>query len=81
MVSRLVASTRAQVALLEALLAQRLARRDDQGVELLNKVLSGACKRLSLMLEEHRACTNANRRPSVIVAVGNAATVNVRSEE
>jgi hypothetical protein len=77
MLSRLLAGARAQVQLLEALLAERVAKRDLGGVEIINKALAGASKRLALWLAEHRASSASGRRAAVVV-VGNAQHVTVR---
>ena len=76
-ISRLVSATRAQVVLLETMLAERLAKRDLGGVEIINKALAGASKRLALWLAEHRASSASGRRAAVVV-VGNAEHVTVR---
>ena len=81
LLSRLLSATRAQVILLEAMINERLAKRDAGGVDLINKVLNGASKRLVLLLAEHRASCASGRRASVVVAVGNAEHVTVHHEE
>lgn len=73
--SRAIAVARNQQALLEGMLMQRLAKRDVDGVELINKVLGGIVARLVKMTEAHRLEGDQQRR--VAVTVTHADQVNV----
>jgi len=78
LLSRSLAITTAQVRTLEALLGQALARRDARGVDLVNRSLSAATRRLCRLAAEHRAETMLQQRPAV-VAVGHACNVTIRA--
>lgn len=65
--SRCVAAARAQQRILEALLGERLAERDEAGVELVSKVLDGATKRLGMFLKNLATEAALGRRPTVLI--------------
>jgi hypothetical protein len=72
--ARSIAVARAQQALLEGMLMERLAKRDPD-VELIDKALRGVAARLVKFVEAHRQESATGRRPTVVV--GHADTVNV----
>ena len=73
--ARAIAIARTQQSLLEAMLMERLAKRDADGVELINKVLRGLVGRLVKLTEAHRLESSQQRR--VAVHVGHADHVSV----
>lgn len=77
--ARTIAVTRAEQGLLEAMIMERLAERDIQGVELVDKVLKGVAGRLVKLLEAHRLESSQQRRVSVVVT--HADQVNVEGVE
>ncbi len=74
MLARAIAVARAQQALLEAMLMERLAKRDPD-VALIEKAVTGVASRLVKLVEAHRLESAMGRRPTVVVA--HADTVNV----
>jgi hypothetical protein len=70
LLARSLASARAQVATLEAMVAERLAERDAVGLALVDRALTNASRRLVALLAEHRRM-HAPERP-VVVAVEHA---------
>ena len=77
LLSRAVASTRAQQSLLEGAMAERLAARDFDGVAMLDRVLAGVVKRLVMLLAEHRHHCATDRR-SALVAVGSTESLVIK---
>lgn len=75
MAARAVASGRAQQRVLEALLADRLAARDEAGVALVSKVLDGVTRRLSVWMKHLQVEAALRRRP--VVLINHAEKVNV----
>jgi hypothetical protein len=70
LLARSLASARAQVAVLEAMVAERVAERDPAGLALVDRALTNASRRLVTLIAEHRR-THAPERP-VVVAVEHA---------
>ena len=66
-ISRGVAVAKTTVDLLEALLMERLAKRDVEGVELTERVLRATTARLVKLLEAHRLESSQQRRVAVVV--------------
>jgi hypothetical protein len=78
LLARTIAITAAQQRTLEMMLGTALAKRDERGVDMLNKTLTATSRRLVTLLAEHRlACTLPQRTP--VVAVGQAEQVIVRA--
>jgi hypothetical protein len=76
LLSRATAEARTQQRVLEVVLGDRLAKRDVQGVELVNKTLDGVTKRLTALLKQLAMESALAKRPSVYVA--HADEVNLR---
>jgi hypothetical protein len=75
MLARIVATARTQQRLLEALLGERLAQRDFEAVDAIEKVLNGVASRLSVMTRHLRAESETRRRP--VVLINNAERVSI----
>jgi len=75
MLARIVSTARTQQRLLEALLGERLAQRDFEAVDAIEKVLDGLAKRLSMMTKHLRAESEMRRRP--VVLINNAEKVSI----
>jgi len=73
--AKATAVAEAQLAQMTALLADALARRDENAVVLLDRALRGTTKRFCLLVEALRADVNGGRRS--VVVVGQADTVHV----
>lgn len=73
--ARAIAIARTQQSLLEAMLIERLAKRDAGGVELVDRVLRGLVGRLVKLTDAHRLESSQQRR--VAVHVGHADHVTV----
>ena len=80
LLSRAIASMRAQQSLLEGAMGERLAARDYDGVAMLDRVLAGVVKRLVLLLAEHRHHCATDRR-TALVAVGSADNLVIKVSE
>ena len=78
--ARGIATCETQRALLEAMLMERLARRDGEGVELVERVLRNLSARVFKLIEAHRQESLVQQRP-VLVAVGHADAVNIGAVE
>lgn len=66
-IARGIAVAKTTVDLLEALLMERLAKRDLQGVEITERVLRATSARLVKLLEAHRLESSQQRRVAVVV--------------
>jgi hypothetical protein len=74
--ARMITVARVQLQTTELALADAVARRDEQAVAMLTRVLDGMSKRLRVWLDEHRlSCTSGQR--SVQVAIGTAEGVTI----
>ena len=78
LLSRSVAIAAAQVRTLEAMLGEALARRDGRGADIIDKTLTRATKRLTMLTSEHRAECAAQDR-TVTVGVGHAECVVINA--
>ena len=67
LISRAVATERARHVVLEAMLDERLAARDFEGVHAVNRVLTSTTKRLCALLREHAAACSIGQRASVVI--------------
>ena len=74
--ARAIAATETQRALLETVLMQRLAKRDGEGVEMIDRVLRSLTVRTARLIEAHRAESQGQHR-AVTVAVGHADSVTI----
>jgi hypothetical protein len=82
LISRLVASERSRLLILEALLDERLAARDAAAgtdVERIDRLLHSTTRRLAVLLDQHRSACNAGHRTTVVV--GHANAVHVEGNE
>jgi hypothetical protein len=77
LVGKALAMTRMRVLALETLLMDKLSERDVVAVALVSKVLEGAHRRFVALAAEHRYAAEAERRPTVSVAVEQRGVVNV----
>ncbi len=68
LLARSIAVARTQMSLLEALLLDRLSKRDDSGVESTDKALRSVTSRLVKLIEAHRLESSQHRRVSIAVA-------------
>ncbi|WP_242370677.1 hypothetical protein [Anaeromyxobacter sp. SG26] len=75
LMARAVAAARTQQRVLEALLGDRLAKRDREGVELVTAVLDGVSRRLAMFTKHLAAESALRRRPTVVI--GRADTVSI----
>ena len=75
LMARAVAAARTQQRVLEALLGDRLAKRDREGVELVTTVLEGVSRRLAMFTRHLAAESALRRRPTVVI--GRADTVSI----
>lgn len=70
LLARSIASARAQVCILEAMIAERVAERDAAGLALVDRALTNASRRILALLAEHRRAYAPER--AVVVAVEHA---------
>jgi hypothetical protein len=77
MLAKALASERALQALLERILAERIARNDISGVRLVNEALRGCVGRIEKLAAAHRAESLSSHRP--VLVVGHADSVQVGS--
>ncbi len=75
LLARSIAVARTQMSLLEGMLLERLAKRDDGGVESTDKALRSVTSRLVKLIEAHRLESSQQRRVSVVVAHANEVRV------
>jgi hypothetical protein len=75
LLARALAAARTQERVLESLLGGCLAKRDEQGVDLIQKVLYGVTRRVTMLCRELERESTARRRPVVII--GHAESVQV----
>jgi hypothetical protein len=79
LLARATSATRIQQQVLEVMIGDRLAKRDLQGVELVDRVLEGVSRRLGALLRQLAAESALAKRPSVLVHATEV-TINDRDE-
>lgn len=76
LLSRAIATAKAQLDLLTTEIGARWQAGDEHGAVVADKLALGAARRLQILCGEHRACSLAERQPSV-VAIGRADHVRI----
>lgn len=71
LLARMAAACRAQLRILEDLLAQRVAARDFEAVAVLNKTLDGVAKRMVMAVRQLGVESSLRQRPSVVISAEN----------
>ncbi len=80
LLAKLIATSRVRMAAWEALRDQRLAARDVDAVELLDRLITRESRRLLSYMEEHRMSSETRQR-SVTLAAAHVSGLVVRSGE
>ena len=66
-ISKALAIAETQASQIQLLLAQAIARRDVDAASMLDRMATGAVKRLAILCEQHRAEESKGHRPVVVV--------------
>jgi hypothetical protein len=80
LLARATAAARTQERVLEILLGEQVAKRDVEGVELINRTLDGVSRRLVALVKQLAVESSLRKRPTVFINHADEVTLNDRSE-